>query len=440
MMEKGIFLSTMVVFSLLTLLDGSRNPVIALGFSAAFCLLLALRSLVPNPSARRDDRRLRIVLVACIPLGAWMIMTVIQASGLAIASEDPYRSWVAFYRGCGYVAAWLLLVTLIHSPGRLAAVAGVIMLVAVFQTLFGMANFYSGDAVFGWAPTHYAFHRVTGTYVNRNFFASLLAMSAGFSLVWLMTRHPRNANGADQPGRPWRPSPLRAGAAMVLLLLLSGILLSGSRGAMLAFAGSLVMLVVVILPMRRIRLSGWLVGSTAIAAIILFGTGLMRFRFGGIGPDMADRLEQWRTTLAMVSERPWFGHGPGSYETVFRNRQSGELGPLTYNHAHNDYLQLLLEQGVVGLALAAAAVSFLVAVALYRAFTGRSLRRKRWVLSCLFGISAIFLHALVDFPLQVPANVWLCMALLAMMTSACSISFGPRENPKRLLRNGRGES
>ena len=425
-MERALFVFTVLVFALLTILDGARNPVVALLFSAAFSLLAAIRLLIPSGNSDKGDRRYRVILVAAIPLGLWLILTWSQAMGTVVGSEDAYRSWITFYRACGYVAAWVLLVALLDSPFRLAVLAGVIMLVAVFQVLFGMATYYSNSTVFGWAPTHYAFHRVTGTYVNRNFFASLLVMSSGFSLVWLLTRHPERSNEGPAETVSSRLSPIRIGAAATLLLLLSGLLLSGSRGGMIAFAGSLLLTLLWLIPMRHIRVSIWPMLATGAVASLLFGAGLMKFRFTNVGIDMVDRLEQWKTTLEMAASRPWTGHGAGSYETVFRNRQSGELGPLTYNHAHNDYLQLLLEQGIAGVFLAGLAVAFITSVGLRRMMGCRSVQRKRWILSSLFGISAIFLHALVDFPLQVPANVWLCMALLAILTSASTIEFKPQ--------------
>ncbi|MBX2823215.1 MAG: O-antigen ligase family protein [Gammaproteobacteria bacterium] len=430
-MDKAIFILTLLVFSLLTVLDGSRNPVIALLFSSAFMILLALRLLVPAKSVESGRRRFRVVLIAAIPLGGWLCFTWLQAAGVLVGSADAYASWTEFYLACGYVSAWMLLVAQLQSPMRLNVFAGVVTLVAVFQVFYGMANYYSSSPAFGWAPTHYAFHRVTGTYVNRNFFANLVVMSSGFALIWLLTRHPSRAV-ADKDILPTEVSFVRLGAAVILSLLCSGLLLSGSRGGMVSFAGASLLTALLLIPMRHIRVSLWPLALTGVATAILFGAGSMLFRFSNVGIDMADRLEQWKTTLTIAAASPWTGYGAGTYEAVFRNRQSGELGSLTYNHAHNDYLELLFEQGILGIFLAGLAIVFILSIGIRRVFNCRSVQRKRWILSSLFGISAIFLHAMVDFPLQVPANVWLSMALLAILTSASTIEFKPQADQRRI--------
>lgn len=59
------------------------------------------------------------------------------------------------------------------------------------------------------------------------------------------------------------------------------------------------------------------------------------------------RVTIWRGTLAKIAERPLFGHG----ESQFRS-QVPEAGGVT-NHPHDAVLQILLQWGVVGLALVA---------------------------------------------------------------------------------------
>ena len=427
MIERLLLLLVLMLLSLVTMLDGARNPVVMLVFSGLFTGLLAIRLLLPGRLFPGDSVRRKLALVVFLPMASWILLTWMQASISGAVSVDPYRSHRAACLGLGYAAAWLLFMSLLTTHQRLRMVAGVIMLVAFAQALFGMLNYYGETSTMGWIPTHYAQHRVTGTYVNRNFFANLLVISSGFALSWILVRPGRNEPAYRAiGGGPFRlqPSVLTDFAALVLLVvLLGGLVLSGSRGGLLSALAATVLVLCLSVVSRGTRLA-WQPLVIVLAGVpLIFGFGLMRFRISQLGPNSADRLEQWRSTLELVALRPWSGYGGGAYETAFRNRLSGDLGPLTYNQAHNDYLQILLEQGVAGLLLAAATLSAPILLGVRRSRRSRSVRRQRWILSSLFGISAMLVHAMVDSPFQVPANVWVFTALLAILASATALDF-----------------
>lgn len=426
-MDRVILVLTLAALSLGTVLDGSRNPVVMLLFTALFTCLLAVRMLLPGGLFGSARSRRRLAMLVLIPMTFWFFLTGLQAQQLGIDSVDPYQSHIALYRGLGYIVTWLLFMSLFDSDFRFRLVAGVITLTALAQVVFGMLNYYGETSVIGWMPTHYAVHRVTGTYVNRNFFANLLVMATGFSLVWLMAR--RRYEGYSPGlaptgnGVPVSPVPMITAALVILGLLFGGVLLSGSRGGLLSATLAAVLLLVLMSTMKGIRVSWRPLGFLFVAIAAVFGFGLMQLRLGRLGADSIGRLEQWRSTMGMIDLRPWTGYGAGAYETAFRNRQSGDLGPLTYNHAHNDFLQLILEQGVVGLLLVAVVILIPVLNGLWRAFDSRSVRRRRWILASLYGVSAMLFHAMVDSPSTVPANIWIFIAILAVLASATTIEY-----------------
>jgi O-antigen ligase len=108
------------------------------------------------------------------------------------------------------------------------------------------------------------------------------------------------------------------------------------------------------------------------------------------------------STAQMIRQRPWLGFGLGTYAYVYPEFASFDVG-LTVDHAHNDWAEWTAEGGfpVLLLMLGIAVVSF------------RPALRSGWAL----GIHAVFLHSLVDFPLQIPA----IGALLYTFTAAlCS--------------------
>ena len=127
------------------------------------------------------------------------------------------------------------------------------------------------------------------------------------------------------------------------------------------------------------------------------------------------------STVAMIRQRPWLGFGLGTYEVVYPEFASFDVG-LTVDHAHDDWAEWAAEGGIpmllLMLGIAAAGL--------------RPALRFGWPL----GIYAVFLHALVDFPMQIPAIAALLFALLAAAWVECRpLSGAPdrrREGPVKL--------
>jgi O-antigen ligase len=198
------------------------------------------------------------------------------------------------------------------------------------------------------------------------------------------------------------------------MVIVAGLLASQSRGGVSAFAAStLVVLLVTLsggLPLGT-RDRRW----TAIAVLLPVAAGLYWIGAGGVLGAFevrgvrASRLDLWRDMLPIVPRFPVFGVGWNAfataypwYQTIWRTEWIGE--------AHNDYLQVLLDAGFVGLVLVA---GLLVVV-----FRGALARAARSPLDLgLFGALLGFaLHEVVDFNGQIPANAatWISLAALAV--------------------------
>src|SRR5579863_2412120 len=83
------------------------------------------------------------------------------------------------------------------------------------------------------------------------------------------------------------------------------------------------------------------------------GTSRQRWRSGTT--DAQARVEIWKETLPLTAAYRVFGSGLGSYASVFQKYRASAPEYLV-DFAHNDYLQLLAESGVVGFTIAGAAV------------------------------------------------------------------------------------
>ena len=122
----------------------------------------------------------------------------------------------------------------------------------------------------------------------------------------------------------------------------------------------------------------------------------------------------WRDTLTMIRKHPLIGVGLGAFETAYPIYSQSD-GSLLVNAAHNDYLQVLAEGGVIGGALI---LWFIIAI--FRA-TSRGLRsRDPWLAGLALGSSAsifgMLVHSLFDFNLQFPSHALVFVLLSAVVS------------------------
>jgi O-antigen ligase len=259
---------------------------------------------------------------------------------------------------------------------------------------------------------------VFGPYVNRSHFAGYLVLAAplaiGFALEALSrlrSSWQRSRRGLLLLGEAEGTAAVRWAAAVMVVV--AGLLASQSRGGVSAFAAATLVVLLLILVGRVLPLTARERRSTALAMLLLVAAGLYWIGLGGVISAFevrgiqGSRLDLWRDMLPMVPRFPVFGVGWNAfataypwYQTIWKTEWIGE--------AHNDYLQALLDGGVIGAALVA---SLLLVV-----FRGALARAPRSPLDLgIFGALLGFaLHEIVDFNGQIPANAATAMALAAL--------------------------
>ena len=136
--------------------------------------------------------------------------------------------------------------------------------------------------------------------------------------------------------------------------------------------------------------------------------------FGASWSDASGRLEIWRDTAHIVEDFSLTGTGLGTYATAILGYQNYELDG-RWLEAHNDYLQLAAEGGLLlGVPIVIAMFFFVREVR--RRFRERADDTQTYWLraGAVTGLIAIAAQEVVDFSLQVPGNVALCAVLAAI--------------------------
>lgn len=258
----------------------------------------------------------------------------------------------------------------------------------------------------------YGFHRVLhpqnlyGPYPNRDHYAGLMEMLAPLPLVCALS--------AALP----REVRILLGSAAVLMT--ASVVLSGSRGGLVAIAAEILFLAIYLWSKGRGRqyfvlLVVFFAATCAFLYWLDASPALLRWKQLDTAEELASgRLAIARDTIHMWRARPWLGHGLGTFTTVYPQYRSFYTDQIV-NETHNDYLQVLVETGVAG---AAAMLWFIVT--LYR--NGMMSRRSRradlrdlFRLGALTGCTGLLVHSFFDFNLHIPANAWMFFALAAVV-------------------------
>lgn len=326
-----------ILFAPIPSLRGAR-PVAALLFGAA---AIACVQLVP------------------LPPGLWQILpgrAVLAEAAAASGQPQPWRAW-SIVPGATVNALSSLVVPLAvlilvagmrpapqrYLPAMLLGFAALTMFIGLLQFSGATLNNPFVNDTPG---------EVSALFANRNHFALLMAIGCAVAPAWAFM---------DRIQLRWR-GPLAGGLVLIFLL---AIVASGSRsGVMLGAVALMLGLALIARPARHLlrRKPRWvlpaILSGVAMLAIALVTVSVLAGRAvaidrvvtSDVGQDMRSR--GLPTVLGMIRDYLPFGSGLGGFETLFRLHEPFDLlKPTYFNHAHNDWLEIVLDTGVPGLLL-----------------------------------------------------------------------------------------
>jgi len=334
---------------------------------------------------------------------------------------------------------FLLTVGLCDSRGKRLGVAWALTCAGTVIALLGLRQHWlSPGRIYGFWQSVYG-GAYFGPFVNRNHFAGYLEMILPIAAALAFVRRaPWASADSATPGRDSRVSWHQVAALGCAVVMLTAIVVSLSRGGIIAAAAASCVMAVV-----AWRASGSRRTAIACIAILVagFATGLFYAgpeligRWRALMADIRDPMGTSRTvatlrTLDLVAHYPLFGTGLGSFRAVFTSVQTPELGLGLYRYAHNDWVQLAAEMGMAGLVVTIWLIVYLIRQARRRLKEG-GVRSSWWLtLGCAASLTAVGVHSLVDFNLHIPSNAFLCTAVAGLLCAASvSLSTGRLKRP-----------
>ncbi len=337
-----------------------------------------------------------VLLQIVFTMSVYSWMTASQLKGL-IALELLFFVAVQLFRDYAGIRFFF---TLLSAAGFVIAV-------------FALVQKFTPNGKIYWVKSLQYNFAYFGPYANKNHYAGLMEML--FPLPLFL------AVGVKDLEK-------RVLLGFTSVLMAASIFLSNSRGGMLACIIQVLFIAVLFAATRREdrRSSRWIWAAALVVALIfvvgwLSGSSvldrLLTLREPMAEDTSGNRLTIVRDSLPIIRQHPWFGTGLGTFPTIYPSYRSFYSESFV-NAGHNDYLQLIVETGLLG------GLAFLWFAWVYTRGFARLVREWKFdqfatlqmaaAISCL----GLLVHSVVDFNLHIPANAALFFVLLAISTGS----------------------
>jgi len=376
-----------------------------------------------------------IGLIQLLPLRLTDVSAgLLSVPAAASLSLDPYTTRFAVVQLVVYLIFFAAALTFIDSQKRLRKMVLLIIIFGALMAFFGiLQRLANPEGIYGLRPTPYAVP--FGSFVNQHHFAAFMEMTIGVTLGLLYNKSTKRDKRL----------------LLVIAVVIMGIALvfTSSRGGVLSLFGVIGFVTLASFLRRKndededapssFQSKFALVGGGLALILVLFGSILLlgggESLTRGIGfisqNDISNgRSHFWSVTLQIIRDNPILGAGLNSFGVAF-TRYDTWNGSLRVEQAHNDYLQIFADAGILGFACALAFVYFLFRQGLEKINRTSDRFRRGVATGALAGCFGILLHSFFDFPLRTPSNTFYFLTLAALATVSVGSEKFKALNPRQ---------
>jgi O-antigen ligase len=403
-----------------------------------------------NLGAVRISRNvLQIPLLGLLALGLIQLLplrTPETVAGIALPlvhslSFDPYATRFIVIEVVALLIYFAATLVFVDTPKRLRLLVRTITIFGFFLAIFGLTQSFTSPTRVYWIrelPQSQAF----GPFINRHHFAGYMELTIALPLGLIFS------NSVE---REKKFIYLFAAGLMAVALVMTN-----SRGGIISLVAELLFLVSLMGIRRRhrkkhtekkprIKSAAMKAGLALAMVLAVFGgvvllggeEALIRV-VGSVNTDdpTTGRAHFWGVTVDIIKNHPIIGTGLGAFGVVYTGYDTRN-GLYRLEQAHNDYLQVLSDGGIVG-----AVLGLVFLVALFRmGFARRDSRddfRRGVATGALAGCFAVLVHSFFDFTLHTTANtlLFLLLAALATMNGRVEEVHAKRKKKRRESPNG----
>ncbi len=400
--------------------------------SAAVVFVLWMMDAWRSRVLRVSKNFLQLPLLGFAALGLFQLLltgeTIPDAAGLTSIETaraftfDPNATRVVLLQLAALAVYFSAALAFIDSPRRLRLVARLVVMFGFALAVYGLMQHFVNPRTIFWVREPKQAEPF-GPYINRHHFAGYMELVLAMPLGLLFA-------GAIERDRV----PLYAFASAIMAIAL---VMTNSRGGMLSMVSEILFLALVAAAVRGRRRRGEepedkRTRVRAIATRVGLGFAMIVAVFVGVlyfgGDDALTRLlgtvdssdpttgrtHFWSGTVEIIKDHPLTGAGLGAFSAAYPRYDTAN-GNYRLEQAHNDYLQILSDGGVVGFLLGLAFVVWLFVAAVKRMQTHDKMRRGV-ALGALSGCAGVLVHSFFDFTLHTAANGLMFLLLAALAT------------------------
>lgn len=429
------------------------------------CALVGVLGLIePGRRMPRASRRVLIGLVAVagavalqlVPLRPWLLGTISPATAAFLRDYDlryaiqPFTHPLSLHPAATVRGLLILGVLTLFLAGlarglsrsrvrrltvALVAFGAVLALIGIVQKAILGDHTFMGMKIYGFWTPESKLVVPFGPYVNRNHFAGWMLMGLPLAIGYLCALFEEGAHRVTgwRSRLLWLSTPSGGGALLVLtaaMLMAVSLVMSMSRSGIAGFALAAIIVGARLLLALRSRTARLVAALTFALFVIVPAVSI------GIDPtverlstdprgSVETRLRVWADTTSIIKAFPLTGTGLNTFGMATVVYQSGSRA-VHFQEAHNDYLQLLAEGGLL-LAVPVAVVVGFFLFAVRRRMREDDDAVTGWIrFGAVAGILAIALQSLVEFSLQMPGNAVMFVVLMAI-----SLHYGVRGHAPR---------
>ena len=393
---------------------------------------------------RINRNSLQLPLIGLIVLGLVQLLPLRAVSSggateLAMANSlslDPNSTRLVLVQLASLLIYFAATLVFTDTPHRLRVLVRTIMVFGFLLAIFGLTQSFTSPTKVYWIRE---LNQSTafGPFINRHHFAGYMELTIALPLGLLF------AGAVDKEKR-------------IIYLFIAGLMgvalvMTASRGGVISLVAEVLFLVVVTAIWRRPserRRRGQrshrlkrVAGRLGMAGALLFGLFLGVILLGGefsinrfidsVNTDdpTTGRSHFWSVTVDIIKAHPFLGTGLGAFGVIY-TRYDSRNGLYRLEQAHNDYLQILSDAGIVGAVLAFSFVLLLF----YKGFSRARSRddfRRGVALAALSGCFAVLVHSFFDFTLHTTSNALLFLVLAAIATMNGRVEDAPAKRRRR---------
>ena len=380
---------------------------------------------------------LQLPLLGALVLGLIQLLPLREVTSAGFAntlSLDPNSTRLVLVQFATLFIFFAATLVFIDTPHRLRLLVRTIMVFGFLLAIFGLTQSFTSPTKVYWIRE---LNQSTafGPFINRHHFAGYMELTIALPLGLLF------AGAVDKEKR-------------IIYLFIAGLMgvalvMTASRGGIISLVAEILFLTIVTAiwrkpSERRHRRSGRLkrvAGRLGLAGALLVGLFLGVVLLGGefsinrfidsVNTDdpTTGRAHFWAVTLDIIKAHPVIGTGLGAFGVIY-TRYDTRNGLFRLEQAHNDYLQVLSDAGIVGGVLALSFVLLLFYKALSRARSRDDFRRGV-SLAALTGCFAVLVHSFFDFTLHTTSNALLFLVLAAIATIDSRVEDAPSRKRRR---------